>query len=307
MDQLMAMRAFARVVEAGSFTRAADSLDMPNATLSKLVRELEAHLDVRLLQRTTRRVTVTPEGQDYYAKATRILRDLEDIDSSFNLARGKPRGHLRIDIGGSTARDVLIPLLPDFLARYPDIRIDLGVSDRAVDLISDSVDCAIRGGPLDNSSLVARNIGHAEMITCASPGYLRQCGVPAYPEELKNGHRLVTYLSPRNGRAFPFRFEHDGEKSEIKLEHRVGVNESNAHLAASVAGLGIIQTFRYAAAQALREGALVEILQKWQPAPYPFHVVYPQNRHVTHRLRVFIDWLVERFPERLAGGEIRQD
>lgn len=307
MDQLMAMRAFARVVEAGSFTRAADSLDMPNATLSKLVQELEAHLDVRLLQRTTRRVTVTPEGQDYYAKATRILRDLEDIDSSFNLERGKPRGHLRIDVGGSTARDVLIPLLPDFLARYPDIRIDLGVSDRAVDLISDNVDCVIRGGPLDNSSLVARNIGHAEMITCASPSYLRQCGVPAYPEELKNGHRLVTYLSTRNGRAFPFRFERGGEKSEIKLEHRVGVNESNAHLAAGVAGLGIIQTFRYAAAQALGEGALVEILQNWRPAPYPFHVVYPQNRHVTHRLRVFIDWLVERFPKRLAGGEIQPD
>lgn len=305
MDQLLAMRAFSRVVEAGSFTRAAESLDMPNTTMSKLVQELEAHLGVKLLQRTTRKVTVTPEGQDYYAKATRILRDLEDIDSSFNLARGKPRGHLRIDVGGSTARDVLIPLLPDFLARYPDIRIDLGVSDRAVDLISDNVDCVIRGGPLDNSSLVARNIGHAEMITCASPAYLRQCGVPAYPEELKNGHRLVTYLSTRNGRAFPFRFERDGEKSEIKLEHRVGVNESNAHLAAGVAGLGIIQTFRYAAAQALGEGALVEILQNWRPAPYPFHVVYPQNRHVTHRLRVFIDWLVERFPKRLAGGEIQ--
>ena len=301
MDQLQAMRAFARVVEAGSFTRAADSLDMPNATLSKLVQELEAHLHVRLLQRTTRRVTVTPEGQDYYAKATRILRDLEDIDASFNLARSKPRGHLRIDVGGSTARDVLIPLLPDFLARYPDIRVDLGVSDRAVDLIGDNVDCVIRGGPLDNSSLVARNIGHAEMITCASPGYLRQNGIPAYPEELRNGHRLVTYLSTRNGRAFPFRFEHAGEKSEIKLEHRVGINESNAHLAAGVSGLGIIQTFAYAAAEALRDGTLVEILQKWRPPPYPFHVVYPQNRYVTHRLRVFIDWLVECFPARLAG------
>ena len=135
MDQLQAIRAFARVVEAGNFTRAADSLDMPNATLSKLVQELEAHLGVRLLQRTTRRVTVTPEGQDYYAKATRVLRDLEDIDSTFNIARSKPRGHLRIDVGGSTARDVLVPLLADFLARYPDIRIDLGVSDRSVDLI----------------------------------------------------------------------------------------------------------------------------------------------------------------------------
>lgn len=301
MDQLQAIRAFARVVEAGNFTRAADSLDMPNATLSKLVQELEAHLGVRLLQRTTRRVTVTPEGQDYYAKATRVLRDLEDIDSTFNVARSKPRGHLRIDIGGSTARDVLVPLLPDFLSRYPDIRIDLGVSDRSVDLISDNVDCVIRGGALDASSLVARGIGHATMVTCASPDYLRHNGIPAYPEELRNGHRLVSYLSPQNGRAVPFRFERDGERSELKIEHRIGVNESNAHLAACVAGLGIIQTFSYAAGAALRDGTLVEILPDWRPAPYPFHVVYPHNRYVTHRLRVFIDWLVECFPSKVAS------
>ncbi|MDG9853955.1 LysR family transcriptional regulator [Pseudomonas nitroreducens] len=301
MDQLQAIRAFARVVEAGNFTRAADSLDMPNATLSKLVQELEAHLGVRLLQRTTRRVMVTPEGQDYYAKASRVLRDLEDIDSSFNIARSKPRGHLRIDVGGSTARDVLIPLLPDFLARYPDIRIDLGVSDRSVDLIGDNVDCVIRGGALDASSLVARGIGQATMVTCASPEYLRHNGIPAYPEELRNGHRLVSYLSPQNGRAVPFRFERDGERSELKIEYRIGVNESNAHLAACVAGLGIIQTFSYAAGAALRDGTLVEILDEWRPPPYPFHVVYPQNRYVTHRLRVFIDWLVECFPARVAG------
>ncbi len=244
---------------------------------------------------------VTPEGQDYYAKASRVLRDLEDIDSSFNIARSKPRGHLRIDVGGSTARDVLIPLLPDFLARYPDIRIDLGVSDRSVDLIGDNVDCVIRGGALDASSLVARGIGQATMVTCASPEYLRHNGIPAYPEELRNGHRLVSYLSPQNGRAVPFRFERDGERSELKIEYRIGVNESNAHLAACVAGLGIIQTFSYAAGAALRDGTLVEILEEWRPPPYPFHVVYPQNRYVTHRLRVFIDWLVECFPARVAG------
>ncbi|MFV0676320.1 LysR family transcriptional regulator [Variovorax sp. tm] len=292
------MRAFARVVEADGFTRAADSLDMPIATVSKLVRELEAHLGVSLLQRATRRVTVTPEGQDYYTKCMRILRDLEDIDASSNLARGKPRGHLRIDVGGSTARDVLIPLLSDFVARYPDIRIDLGVSDRPVDLIGDNVDCVIRGGPLDSSSLVARQLGNAALITCATPGYLKQYGTPAYPDELKNGHRLVSYVSSQTGRTVPFRFERRGEKTEIKVEHRVGVNESNAHLAACVAGLGIVQTFTYAAASALRDGSSVEVLKAWRPAPYPFHVVYPQTRHVTHRLRVFIDWLLEVFPAR---------
>jgi len=299
MNQLLAIRAFARVVEAGSFTKAADSLDMPNATLSKLVQELEAHLAVRLLQRTTRRVTVTPEGQLYYEKTSLILRNLEDVDTSFNVARSKPRGHLRVDVGGSTASDVLIPALPDFMARYPDIRIDLGVSDRSVDMVSDNVDCVLRGGALDNSSLVARPVGQAEMVTCATPDYLKQYGVPAYPDELKNGHRLVAYVLAQSGRAMPFRFLRDGEKSEIKVEHRVGVNESNGHMAAGLAGLGIIQTFAYAARPALADGTLVEILKPWRPAPYPFHVVYPQNRHVPHRLRVFIDWLVETLPDRL--------
>ncbi|WP_147197046.1 LysR family transcriptional regulator [Pantoea sp. CCBC3-3-1] len=301
MDQLMAIRAFARVVEAGNFTRAADSLTMPNATLSKLVQELEAHLGVRLLQRTTRRVTVTPEGQEYYEKTSRILRDLEDIDACFDIARNKPSGQLRIDVGGSMMRDVLIPALPEFVARYPDIYLTLGVSDRAVDLIGDNIDCVIRGGPLNDSSLIARHIGFATLITCASPAYLKLYGIPAYPEELKNGHRLVSYLSPHNGKAFPFRFERDGIKTEIKIDQRMGVNESNAHLATAIAGLGIIQTFTYAANAALRDGLLVEVMPQWRPAAYPFHVVYPQNRHVTQRLRVFIAWLLEAFPKKLAG------
>jgi len=205
-------------------------------------------------------------------------------------------------VGGSTARDVLIPLLPDFVARYPDIRIDLGVSDRSVDLIGDNVDCVIRGGPLDSSSLVARRLGEAPVITCATPSYLKRYGTPAHPDELRNGHRLVSYVSSQNGRAVPFRFERDGERSELKIEHRVGVNESNAHLAACLAGLGIVQTFAYAAEADMRAGNLQEILAPWRPAPYPFHVVYPQTRHVTHRLRVFIDWLVERFPARICRG-----
>jgi LysR family transcriptional regulator for bpeEF and oprC len=300
MDQLLAIRVLARVIESGSFTRAADSLSMPIATVSKLVRDLEGHLGVRLLQRTTRRVTVTPEGEEYYAKSGRVLRDLEDIDGAFNTARGKPRGQLRIDVGGSTARDVLIPVLSDFMTRYPDIRIDLSVSDRSADLIGDKVDCVIRGGALESSSHVARRLGEAVLITCAAPAYLKQFGRPAYPDELKNGHRLVSYVSSDTGRPFPFRFEQDGKKVEIKVDHRVGVNESNAHLAACIAGLGIVQTFGYAAASALREGTAVEILRDWRPAPYPFQLVYPQSRHVTHRLRVFMDWLLEVFPTRVA-------
>ncbi|MGK3141318.1 LysR family transcriptional regulator [Pantoea sp. C2G6] len=302
MDQLLAIRAFARVVESGSFTRAADSLNMPKATLSKLVQQLEAHLAIRLLQRSTRRVTVTQEGQEYYEKALRILHDLEDIDACFSAVRSRPRGRLRVDIGGSTAREVLIPLLPDFCQRYPDITMELGVSDRPVDLIGDNVDCVIRGGPLSDSSLVARLLGYGTLITCATPAYLKAYGVPAYPDELRNGHRLVSYLSPQSGRPFLFRYEREGMKVEIKPAHRFGVNESNAHLAAGVAGLGIIQTFSYALHPLLRQGEMVEILRDWRPAGYPFHVVYPQSRHVSHRLRLFIDWLVANFAEKLALG-----
>ena len=251
MDQLMAMRAFTRVVETGSFTRAADSLNMPIATLSKLVKSLETHLEIRLLHRTTRRV--------------------------------------------------LIPLLPDFMRRYPDIRIDLGVADRPVDLIGGNVDCVIRGGPLDDSTLIARHIGNAEMVTCATPGYLKNHGVPAYPQELCNGHKLISYLSPVTGRAFPFRFRRHGEAMEINIPHYLGINESNAHLAAAVAGLGIVQTFEYSAKPYLQAGTLAPILGDWRPAAYPFHVVYPQNRHLTHRLKVFIAWLAEVFPAALKG------
>lgn len=301
MNQLLAIRAFIRVVETGSFTRAADSLDMPATTLSKLVRELEAHLGIGLLQRTTRRVAVTAEGQAYHAQAGRLLRELEDIDASFSAARGQPRGVLRVDIGGSTARDVLVPALPGFMARYPEIRIELGVSDRTVNLVGDNVECVIRGGALDDSSLVARHLGDAPLITCASPGYLRAHGVPAYPDELRNGHRVVSYLLPSNGRAVPLRFRGEDGPFELPLVHRIGINESNAHLAAAIAGMGLVQTFGYAAGPALRSKALVEVLKDWRPAPYPFHVVYPDHRRVSPRLRVFIDWLMEALPSRLGG------
>lgn len=297
MDQFSALKIFTRVVEANSFTRAADSLNMPNATISKTIQQLESHLGVCLLQRTTRRITVTPEGREYYEKAVRILKDLDEIDASFKTSRHKPKGHLRIAVGGSTARDVLIPLMSEFMATYPDIRIDLAVADSPSDLISGNIDCAIRGGPLEDSTLIARKIGEATIITCATPGYLKLHGIPAYPDELKNGHRLVSYLSPASGRAFPFRFAHNGINTEIKMEHHLGINESNAHIAAAEAGLGIVQTFTYSLRHALATGTLVEVLSKWRPAPYPFHVVYAQNRHVPSRLRVLIEWLVETFPQ----------
>ncbi|WP_332851851.1 LysR family transcriptional regulator [Duganella sp. S19_KUP01_CR8] len=297
MDQLLAMRTFARVVEAGTFTKAADSLQMPKATVTKLVQSLETHLGVKLLQRTTRHVAVTADGAQYYEKATRLLKDLGDIDSSFGAAQATPRGHLRVDTGSSVASRILVPALPEFLARYPGIQLDLGVSDRHVDLISDNVDCVIRGGAITDLSLVARQIGKAAWVTCAAPAYLEQHGTPRHPSELEHNHRVVNYLSARTGRATPVAFARTAQKLEIRPRHAIGINESNAHFAAALAGLGVIQTFDYIARDHIASGALVPILKSWQPPPYPFHVVYPPNRHLSNRLRVFIDWIAARFGE----------
>lgn len=296
MDQLLAIRAFARVVEVGTFTKAADTLQMPNATLTKLVQALEAHLRVKLLHRTTRKVTVTPEGAAYYEKTARLLKELDDVDTSFGTVQSRPRGHLRVDMGSSVANLILIPALPEFLARYPDIRIDLGVSDRHVDLVGDSVDCVIRGGVLTDMALIGREIGRASWVTCATPAYLKQHGVPAHPDELEQNHIVVSYLSARTNRAVPMSFARGGKKVEFAGTRTVGVNESNAHLAAGLAGLGVIQTFAYTAQPHIDSGALVPILTDWQPTAYPFHVAYPPNRYLSNRLRVFIDWLAERFP-----------
>jgi DNA-binding transcriptional LysR family regulator len=295
MDQLLAIRAFARVVEAGTFTKAADSLQMPNATLTKLVQSLEAHLGVKLLQRTTRRVSVTPEGAAYYDKTGRLLRELGDIDSSFGSAQARPRGRLRIDCGGNVASLLLIPALPDFLALYPDIQIDLGVSDRHADLVGENIDCVIRGGALTDMAMIGRQIGSTGWVTCATPAYWAQHGTPTHPDELDHGHHIISYLSASSGRAMPMRFSRGSEKIELSPRRAIGVNESNAHLAAGLAGMGVMQTFTFAAQAHIDSGALVPVLADWQPAPYPFYVMYPPNRHLSNRLRVFIDWIAARF------------
>ena len=289
MDQLLAIRTFARVVEAGNFTRAAASLRMPKATVSKLVQRLEAHLGVQLLQRTTRKVAVTAEGASYYERSTAPVRALEDLDASFS--RAAPRGHLRVDLGSSVASSLLIPALPAFTARYPEIRIDLSASDRDVDLIADNVDCVIRGGARADSALVARTLGRAAMVTCATPAYLATHGTPRRPRDLA-GHRIVNYVSARSGRILPMQFL---PPVEVTGASAIGVNESNGHFAAGLAGLGVMQTFGFLAQPAIDRGALVPILARYQPRPYPFQLAYPANRHLHNRLRVFIDWAAEVF------------
>lgn len=295
MDQIQTMRVFARVVEAGSFTRAAESLDMPKGSATKLVQHLETRLRVKLLNRTTRRVTVTPDGAAYYERATRLLNDLDDIEASMTNAQANPSGRLRVDVGTGVARLLIIPALPEFYKRYPDIQLDLGVGDRPVDLITDNVDCVIRGGELTEQSLVARRIANMSLITVATPEYLAQHGVPTHPDQLEDGHVLVNYFSARTGRPYPNLFEKDGERIELAGRYRVSLNESNAHLAAVLAGLGLSQTARFMAAPYVASGQLVEVMSDWKHPPIPIHVVYPPNRHLSAKVRAFVEWASEIF------------
>lgn len=298
------MRVFVRVVEAGNFTKAADSLQMPKPTVTKLVQSLEAHLKVKLLQRTTRSVTVTSDGAAYYERVVRLLADLDEIEATMTTSRTNPKGRLRIDVGTSIAHDFVIPRLPDFHARYPELQVELGVTDRPVNLVSDNVDCVIRGGTLTDQSLVARRIATLEQVTCATPAYLRQHGMPTHPSELAaghpSGHRVVNFMSTVNGKIFPLDFERDGETLEIEGHHRVAVNEGNAYMSAGLAGLGIFQPLRYRAAPRIASGELVPVLPEWSVGGIPLYVVYPPNRHLSAKVRAFVDWVVELFASHQA-------
>ena len=297
MDRIQAMQVFARVVETGSFTRAAETFDMPKGSVTRLVQQLEERLKVRLLNRTTRRVTVTPDGAAYYERTSRLLNDLDDIETSMSNAQANPSGRLRVDVGTSVARLILIPALPDFYRRYPDIQIDLGVTDRPVDLISDNVDCVIRGGELLEQSLVARRVGNMRLVTVASPQYLQERGAPADPAELQlDGHVAVNYFSARTGRPYPLVFQRgDEEPVEVWGRYRVALNEANAHMAAVLAGLGVSQVACFGAAEHLKRGELVPVLQDWSRPPIPLHIVYPPNRHLSAKVRAFVEWVADLF------------
>jgi DNA-binding transcriptional LysR family regulator len=295
MDQLLALRAFVRIAETGAFAKASDSLAIPRPTVTKLVQELEAHLGVKLLQRTTRRVNVTAEGAAYYERAVRLIGDLEDMDSLVAHTRKLPRGHLRVDIGSSLANLILLPALPRFRALYPDITLSIGVSDRPLDLIESGVDCVIRGGALADTSLVARRLAELDYVTCASPAYLATRGVPTHPVQLQTGHELFGYFSSLTGRSFPMLFARDGQSVEIATPAQTAVNESTAHLTGLLAGLGVGQTFGFMARPHFARGALTQLMEDWDRPHHPMHLLYPPNRHLQAKLRVFVDWVVEVF------------
>jgi DNA-binding transcriptional LysR family regulator len=295
MDQLAAMRAFARIVESGSFSRAAILLNTPKPTVTKLIQTLEAHLSTKLLNRTTRRITVTPDGAAYYERASRILTELDELDSSMTVSQARPRGRLRVDVASSLAQDVIIPALPDFFAQFPDIQIDLGVSDRIADLVGDNVDCVVRAGALEDTALVARRVGDMRFITCAAPAYLGRHGTPSHPSDLNDGHWLVSYFRAATGRTTSFQFIKGSETLEIAGQYQIAVNESVVYATAGMKGLGVIQVPVFMARAAIRSGALLPILEGWSQPAMPLYVVYAPNRHLSNKLRVFVDWVAGIF------------
>lgn len=294
MDRFEAMRAFARVVETGSFTRAAHTLQVSRTTVTQLVQQLEAHLRLRLLNRTTRRVSVTADGAAYYPRIARLLAELEEVEGGLGDAATQPRGRLRVDVPGPYARLRLVPALPDFQARYPEIQLDVGVSDREVDVIADNVDCVIRGGTPADPALVARPLGALPIGFHASPAYLQRFGVPTDTRALEGpDHHMVGFLSPRSGRARVFSAQRGDERVEVQGRYTVGFDDGNAYLAAALAGLGVVALPSYMAEPHVARGELLPLLQDWQLPPMPMHVMFPPNRHMSQRLRVFIDWVVE--------------
>ncbi|MBP2306400.1 LysR family transcriptional regulator [Azospirillum melinis] len=308
MDKLHAMRVFIRVVEANSFSKAAETLGLPRASVTTTIQNLEAALGVRLLQRTTRKLNLTLDGAAYLEGASRILSEIDEIESTFTSARKTPRGRLRVDMPGSIGRLVIIPSIHEFHAKYPDIELMLGLGDRAVDLIQEGVDCVVRVGELADSSLLARRIGAMQPITCASPAYLAEHGVPKTIEDLER-HIAVNYFSNRTGRNMELCFQRDGEVKEITMKGVISVNDADAYVTCGLEGQGILQPARFMVLPHLRSGALREILADWRPPRIPISAVYPQNRHLSPKVRVFVDWLAELF-ERcplLQGEDLPDD
>lgn len=294
MDRFDAMQAFVRVVESGSFTKAAETLHMSKTSVTQLIQQLEARLRVKLLNRTTRKVNVTADGAVYYERAVRVLADVDDAETSLSSASTLPRGRLRVDVPSPFARTILIPALPDFYARYPDIQIDLGVSDRMVDMIGENVDCVVRGGELTDQSLMARHIGDLRLGVYAAPDYLNRVGVPAHPRELEDTHhRIVGYRWARTGKLFPMVMQRDGETVQTQGRYVLAVDDGNAYLEAGLAGLGILWLPHYMASKSQASGALVPLFEDWCLESMPMYVAFPPNRHISIKLRVFIVWVVE--------------
>lgn len=296
MDRLQAMQVYCRVVEAHSFSKAAESLELPASTVTRIIKELEAFLGVRLLQRTTRHLSLTPDGSLYYDHCRRLLGEIEQVESSFT-GTGRPRGKLRVDMTSSFARLFVVPSIGEFLADHPDVEITLSLGDRTIDLVQEGVDCVIRAGvPQDSATLVARRIAGFEWVTCASPAYLKRHGEPRSLEDLPH-HHAVGFLSNRSGRRTHWNFVIDGEETAVHAQERITVNDTDTYLACGLEGLGLIRAASYLVIPYLRSGRLRQVLPELKAPTVPVSLLYPKNRHLSPTVRAFSDWIAHRVAE----------
>ncbi|OQM74059.1 LysR family transcriptional regulator [Manganibacter manganicus] len=298
MDRFDAMRIFTRVAERRSFTLAADDLGVPRSTVTDAVKHLERRLGVRLLERTTRVVRPTLDGEAYYQRCIRLIADLEDAEAGFSGA--KPSGLLRVDVHGTQARYFLLPGLPDFLARYPGIRLHLSEIHQPLDMVREGFDCIVRAGTLTDSSLYYRKLAEFKCGTFASPDYLARFGTPRTLDDLANGHRMMGLLAPDTPSITPLAFTVAGKVQELMLPMVVTVTGPDTNLASACAGLGIVQVPRYRVVSELAKGTLVELLADCPPPLTPVHALYSHTRQLSPRLRVFIDWLEQQYRTRDA-------
>ena len=290
MDRIQAMQIFTRVAEAGSFVRAAETLSLPSSTVTSTIKNLEKFLQVRLLNRTTRRVSLTPEGLQYLAQCREILALIEHAESSLTDSVKRPQGRLRVDMPGGIAHFIVMPNLKDFYRLYPDIYLMIGVSDRQIDLVQEGVDCVIRTGELADSTLVARPLGRFRWVTCASPEYLGEYGIPQSPEELAR-HRAIHYFSGQNRRVNEMRFTRGSEALSVPINGETAVNETGLYIKMCLEGFGLAQLAERIVAEHLQQGRLIEVLADWQPPSVPVTLLYPHQRFLSPAVRAFADWI----------------
>ncbi|MDU5779549.1 MAG: LysR family transcriptional regulator [Pantoea sp.] len=299
MDRIQAMQIFTRVAEAGSFVRAAETLSLPSSTVTSTIKNLEKYLQVRLLNRTTRRVSLTPEGLQYLAQCREILALIEHSESSLTDSIRRPQGRLRVDMPGGIAHFIVMPNLKDFYRLYPDIYLMIGVSDRPVDLVQEGVDCVIRTGELTDSTLVARPLGRFRWVTCASPEYLREYGVPETPEALWQ-HRAIHYFSGSGRRTNELRFTQGSEAFSVPVVGDAAVNETGLYIRLCLEGFGLAQLAENVISADLQQGKLIEVLADWQPPSVPVTMLYPHQRFLSPAVRAFADWVAGLFDDSAA-------
>jgi DNA-binding transcriptional LysR family regulator len=301
IENTESLKRFMRVAELGSFTKAADSLGLPKASISLAVQQLENKLQTQLFHRTTRKVQLTPDGQLFYEKSKDVLSEIEELETLFISDDSQVSGIVRVNMSQPMARHLVIPALPAFLQRHPNLNIEISSEDRKVDLVSEGYDCVVRTGEVEESGMIMRKIGDMPQTNFASPSYLATYGEPHTLTDLQH-HSLIHYQTSSNKRFDAFEYQLDGELHSVKMPSRICVNNTDAYRAACVAGLGIMQAPKLGAMELLNNGQLIEILTDWTAPSMAVSMLFPHRRNLSKRVRIFMDWLTEIVQQQLTSG-----